>query len=147
MEVAGFTIGAIPLIVLTFQSYRLIRTFASEYNSYNKKLRCVLRDITVAGSLFKNAVNALLAEVIEEDTRDDMLENPQSEYWERYSLNGDLDCVLGDLFEPVMYSIQGAQETLREIKKLLLVLSGNKVPSKEKLPFKRLTFGVVSVQP
>lgn len=149
MEVAGLTFGVIPLVVMIFQGCRLVRNFETEYNLLNHKLRRVLRDITVAGWLFKNAFDKILAETIDEDSRKLMLENPGSEYWAQYDLdlNGEIKRILGDLFEPMVESICGAQETLHEIRMLLLLLSGNKVPSKEKLgskkPFRGLTMGVV----
>lgn len=147
MEVAGLVCGAIPLIVMTFQGYRLIRNFETEYNSLNPKLRSVLRDISTEGSLFKYVFNEILAETVAEDERKLMLGNPRSEYWASQNLQEDIELVLGDLFLPMVQSVAAVQETLQEIKTLLLLLSGNKIPSKSKSivkqPLKRVAMNVV----
>lgn len=148
MEVASLVCGVVPLIVMTFQGYRLIRNFETEYNSFNHKLRSVLRDISTEGYLFKHAFNSIFAETITEDQRKLMLDNPRSEYWACHNLNEDIERVLGDLFQPMVNSVAGVQDTLQEIKTLLLLLSGNKVQSigKPKQPVKRLAITVVSLK-
>lgn len=137
------------MIVMTFQGYRLVHNFATEYNSYNQKLRSVLRDISLTGSLFTYTFDVILAEVVEGDRRKLMLENPSCEYWSQHDLDGDIKRILKGLFEPMVETVCGARETLLEIKRLLLILSGNEVPPKRKStpknPLKRLTLGVVSV--
>lgn len=145
MELTGLPCGALPLIVMTFQGYRLVRNFATEYNSFNHKLRSVLRDVSIEESLFKYAFNQILAGIVPEAERKLMLDNPQSEYWARYDLHGEIRRVLGELFLPMVESVAGVQETLQEIKTLLLVLSGNKVSSngKQKQALRRLTTTVV----
>lgn len=145
-RIMDITFGTIPMIVMTFQGYCLVRNFATEYNSFNKKLQGVLRDITITASIFKNAVNTLLAEVIEENTREVMLEDLGSKHWWQNDLNNQLEGILGNLFEAVRDSISRNQETLKEIKDVLLLLSGNTVcPAEKKFPFGRLTKSVVGV--
>lgn len=150
MEVAGLACGALPLILMTFQGYRIVRNFETEYNSFNHKLRSVLRDISTEGSLFKYTFNVILAETVIEDERKLMLENPQSEYWARHDLHEEIERVLGDLFLPMVESLYGVQETLQEIRALLLVLSGNQIhldgKSSSKNAFKHLTMSVVGLQ-
>lgn len=72
--------GTIPLIVLTFKGYSLVRNFATDYKCSNRKLRSTLRDITITALIFKDAINTLLVEVIEEDTRDIMLKDLGSDH-------------------------------------------------------------------
>lgn len=148
MEVTGLVCGVLPLIVMTFQGYCLVRNFEREYNSFNHKLRSVLRDISIEGWLFKYAFNEILAETVAEDERKLMLDNPRSEYWARHELQGEIERVLGELFMPMVQSVAGVQETLQEIKTLLLLLSGNKISSngKPKQPFKRMTISVVGLR-
>lgn len=148
MEVVGLSCGAIPLIVMTFQGYRLIRNFETEYNSLNKKLKSVLRDISTEGWIFKYAFDRILAETVTEDQRKQMLDNPRSEYWACHDLHGDIERVLGDLFLPMVQSVAGVQETLQEIRALLLLLGGNKIQSsgKVKQPMKRMTMSVVGLR-
>lgn len=148
MEVAGLVCGAVPLIVLTLQGYRLIRNFEIEYNSLNKKLKSVLRDISTEGWIFKYAFNEILAETVTEDQRKLMLDNPRCEYWACHDLHGDIQGVLGDLFLPMVQSVAGVQETLQDIKTLLLVLGGNKIQSggKVKQAWKRLTVSMVGLR-
>lgn len=147
MEVVGLAFGALPLIVMTFQGYRLVQNFAIDYNSFNLKLRSVLRDISTEGSLFKHTFNIILAETVAEDERKLMLENPLSLYWGRHDLHEDIQRMLGDLFSPMIDSVRGVQETLQEIRTLLLVLGGNKIRSNGKLaieqPLKRVVMSVV----
>lgn len=132
---------------MTFQGYRLVRNFETEYNSFNHKLRSVLRDISIQEGIFKYSFNKILAETVAEDERKLMLDNPRSEYWARHDLQGEIERVLGELFIPMVQSVAGVLETLQEIKSLLLLLSGNKISptGKPKQPFKRLTMTVVGL--
>lgn len=120
----------------------MVRELASQYCSFNRTLRGVLREIETAEGLFKFAVNILLSEVIDEDRRNVMLENLESEHWHEDGLEAVLRSLLGELFQPTMNSIQGVRETLEKIKTIMLKLSGEGLS-----PVKRLAIGVVGVLP
>lgn len=130
-------IGVIPLVVLVFQGYIQVRGFASEYKAFDRTLRGVLRDIATAEFQFKDAIDIILSEVIEEDRRDAMLKDLESGDWQQEDLDEQFRCFLGRQFEPVINSMHGVQETLQEIEKILLPLGSppeNTPPAVKKKP-------------
>lgn len=137
IEAAGIALAVIPLAL---QGYSAVRDLASQYSCYNRTLFRVLADIETYEGLFKEALDQLLSDMVEEDSRNIILANLGSgrEYWCKDGLEEEFRALLGGLFQPIINSIQGVHETLEEVKRILLKLSGEGVPR-----FKRLAIAVV----
>jgi len=119
-EVAGIVLGVLPLVIATFDR---IRNFLDEYDGLDQQLRSSARDIITIQALFKDAINSLLSDVLEQDRREQMLKNSQSKDWNLEFLDEDQREVLGEALEPVLNSIEGFKEAIREYEGILLDLA------------------------
>ncbi|KAF8537769.1 hypothetical protein BDD12DRAFT_806689 [Trichophaea hybrida] len=118
-EVAGIVLSVLPLIIIAFDR---IQTFLAEYDGLDQQLQRSRRDILTIQGLFKDAIKSLLSDVLEQDRRERMLKNPQSEDWNLGFLDEDQRTVLGEALQPVLNSIEGFKEATQEYEGVLLDL-------------------------
>jgi len=125
MEGVGLAVGVVPLIVLSFDTYRRIVDLRDQYRRFDKDLDRCLRNIYGDYCIFKTAIDVLLKLCGETDavSRADMMANLQSDRWRQESLSSRMDSALGVASPAVFNAIDGVSDTIVEVEAKLLALS------------------------
>lgn len=81
MEVAGLVLGALPVAIQAFQTYR---TILSSVRNTKSDLESIIRDLRTEEVILKNTCEMLLSGIALDSEIETMIENPYGTTWDKY---------------------------------------------------------------
>src|SRR6266487_2042576 len=124
-EIAGLTLGVLPIIMAAVQKWDLLSIFS--YSKFSHRANFILLGLRMQRTLFRNECRLLLKVGEEHQTVEAMLYQLHHPSWTDSELDRKLFFYLGDSREPLIDTISAIQEKLvgleREAAKLEAYLS------------------------
>ncbi|KAJ0104411.1 uncharacterized protein J7T55_010875 [Diaporthe amygdali] len=81
MEAAGLVLGALPLVIQAFQTYR---TILATMKNTQHELNSMIRDLKTETLILQNTCETLLRGIASDSEIEDMIENPYGDAWKGY---------------------------------------------------------------
>lgn len=82
MEVAGLVLGALPVAIQAFQTYR---TILSTMKNTKNELESMIRDLKTQEVILQNTCTILLRGIAPDSEIYDMIDRPYGDTWRRYN--------------------------------------------------------------
>ena len=115
LEVPGFAIGLLPILVETIKAYKLAAKKFHAFRNVSREVGRLQRRIQTQKQLFMNECVHLLMPVSDGRQAKDMLENDSHELWLDWKLENRLTAHLDDSLKICQGLLLDIQATLKEI--------------------------------
>nr|POF20019.1 hypothetical protein CFP56_52268 [Quercus suber] len=137
IEVAGLVLGAIPLVISGLEHYgEGARTIKSMWN-YPQEFASLSRRMRVEQDIFRNAIELLLSDCVEDAVLADLLDNPGGDIWSDPKVDEALREKMRRSYEVYLETVRGMQTTLERFSARLKLGPDGKV--RATLPLFRVT--------
>ncbi|EXJ84283.1 hypothetical protein A1O3_04950 [Capronia epimyces CBS 606.96] len=137
-EIAGTVLAALPLVINLISEYRegldAVRTLTS-HRRYRRELERYENGLSTQNTIFRNVLEQVLLRIVHNDEdMAELLQNPDSELWQRSPYDGALQNMLGSSHGAFMATMRELVHLLQSLKKKL----GGEPPSARMRELKRL---------